>query len=556
MPPKSIFRQPGAKHFQLVHRSQRDPLIHDPDASAHVLKPFERDNAKKGKSRADLEAILPPSEINNDRTVNVGEASLYGVYYDDTEYDYMQHLRQVGIQEDGVDSVLIEARSSSAQKSKSKTKHSNGLELKDLPQGVLASSSQLPRTYESQQAIPESIAGFQPDMNPHLRQVLEALEDEAFVDDDLEDDFFGELVAAGELNGEEDLDFDFNEDGVEEQEDIDIAAEVDGEIGWEERFAQFKKMHKISEVDGLSENEFGSEGDTVGGLPTMSIIGGKGKRRRKGTSEASGYSMSSSSMYRNEALQTLDERFDQIVLKEYNEDDDEAPPSSDEDAEEDEEAPELITSRDDFNSMVNEFLNDYEILGRKMRPVLTGESGVEKLDTLRRAMGQDERVRITALEDEDINDDDLLQYEVEDRKDTWDCETILTTYSNLENHPRLIRARDPKIVPKIHLDPKTGLPSVTTDAPTTKSKSIHDRVSFKADSDESSEDTETESRVRQTIARARGESKEEKRARKSAVKAERQTRRAEKKATKEKFGVELKVQKTTIENKEKRLKKL
>jgi len=44
---KSIFRQPGVQHFQLVHRSQRDPLINDPEASTHVLKPFERDNVKK-----------------------------------------------------------------------------------------------------------------------------------------------------------------------------------------------------------------------------------------------------------------------------------------------------------------------------------------------------------------------------------------------------------------------------------------------------------------------------------------------------------------------------
>ena len=26
---------------------------------------------------------------------NIGEAALYGIYYDDTEYDYMQHLRSV-----------------------------------------------------------------------------------------------------------------------------------------------------------------------------------------------------------------------------------------------------------------------------------------------------------------------------------------------------------------------------------------------------------------------------------------------------------------------------
>ena len=47
MPPKSIFRQPGAQHFQVVHRSQRDPLIHDPEASKHVLKPVLRGNLVK-----------------------------------------------------------------------------------------------------------------------------------------------------------------------------------------------------------------------------------------------------------------------------------------------------------------------------------------------------------------------------------------------------------------------------------------------------------------------------------------------------------------------------
>ena len=51
-------------------------------------------------------------------------------------------------------------------------------------------------------------------------------------------------------------------------------------------------------------------GDTVGALPKLLVVGGK--RRRKGTSDASGYSMSSSSMFRNEGLTLLDERFDQV----------------------------------------------------------------------------------------------------------------------------------------------------------------------------------------------------------------------------------------------------
>ncbi|KAJ6623114.1 Low temperature viability protein-domain-containing protein [Mycena sp. CBHHK59/15] len=546
MPPKSIFRQPGAQHFQLVHRSQRDPLIHDPDASQHVLKPIQRENANKGKSRADLEGVLPESDLSS----NIGEAALYGVYYDDSEYNYMQHLRTVGLQEDGVESVLIEAPSAS-KKGKGK-----GIALKDLPDGVLASTSELPRTYESQQAVPASIAGFQPDMDPHLRQVLEALEDDAFVENDLEDDFFGELMGDGERGSDEEVEFEFSKEGAGEIPEKDEEAdEADEGAGWEARFAQFKKVQKVvteKSEDGFDDSE---GGDTVGRLPEMSVIGGKGKKRRKGTSDASGYSMSSSSMYRNEALQILDERFDQMIMKEYNSDEDSEP--SEEDNENDE-APELITSREDFESMMDEFLNDYEILGRKMKPKLEGDSGAAKLDTLRRAMGQDERVRVEG--DEEQHDDDILMpLDIDDRKDRWDCETILTTYSNLENHPRLIRARDAdarskKPVPKIHLDPRTGLPSVVNDANVGQPPKAKGRVSFTSDSDSESSDDDRP-RV-ETIKRDRDESKEAKKARKVAVKAERQTRRADKKATKELFGAELKTQKRAIGNKERRLKSL
>jgi protein LTV1 len=143
-------------------------------------------------------------------------------------------------------------------------------------------------------------------MDPHLRQVLEALEDDAFVEDDLEDDFFGELVADGERGMDDEIDFDFSEQGAEAlSEEGD---QVDEDAGWEAKFAQFKKVQSKAKSDaGYDESE---GGDTIGRLPEMSVIGGK--RRRKGASDASGYSMSSSSMYRNPALQTLDEQFDQV----------------------------------------------------------------------------------------------------------------------------------------------------------------------------------------------------------------------------------------------------
>ena len=317
MPSKSIFRRPGVQHFQLVHRSQRDPLIHDPETSQHVLKAFVRENDKKvgrlpfdpysrheitqGKTRADLEAILAPEIIEHDVRANVGEASLYGIYFDDTEYDYMQHLRAVSAEEEGVESILIEAPPSQS-KSKAKAKATSDGPLHGLPAEAFPSRTEMPRNFEAQEAVPSSIAGFQPDMDPHLRQTLDALEDDAFVDDDGDDDFFKELVRNGERDGGE-VDYDFYEHGPPEAgcEEREQECEDDS---WEARFAKFKKDQKSDEGD-YSEGD-----DTVGNLPKLPVMGGK--RRRKGTSDASGYSMSSSSMHRTEALLTLDERFDQV----------------------------------------------------------------------------------------------------------------------------------------------------------------------------------------------------------------------------------------------------
>ncbi|KAF9075020.1 Low temperature viability protein-domain-containing protein [Rhodocollybia butyracea] len=541
MPPKSIFRQPGARHFQVVHRSQRDPLIHDPDASPHVLKEIARQSDKKGKGRADLEASLNEEDISHDADARVGEAALYGIYFDDTEYDYLQHLRPVGVQEDGVESVLIEAPTIK----KSQTAKSKGISLRDLPQEVLPSTSELPRTYESQQDIPESVSGFQPDMDPHLRQTLEALEDDAFVDDDLADDFFGDLIGDGARDSDEEVGFEFYEYGPLESN----KSSTEEPNTWEERFARFKAAQNATRASTSDdEDDFASEGgDTVSGLPAISVLGGKGKKRRKGSSDASGYSMSSSSMYRNDALQTLDERFDQVMLKQYNSDEDgdgdgDVPLSDDDE----DEPPHLITSRDDFTSMMDEFLNDYEILGRKLKPKLVGETGAEKLDTLRRAMGQDERIRASLNhedEDEDNDDNEFLRMDEEKKKDRWDCETVLTTYSNLENHPRLIRARDSKPVPKIHLDTKTGLPIVDSLKPTLKPKKDH--TSYANDSDDSPyEDRESHvDEPQETITRPRGEDPQSKKARKAAVKAQQAERRVRKKETKEAFGKELKTAK-------------
>ncbi len=59
-----------------------------------------------------------------------------------------------------------------------------------------------------------------------------------------------------------------------------------------------------------------------------------------------------------------------------------------------------------------------------------------------------------------------------------------------------------------------------------------------------------------TVARPRNESKEEKKVRKQAVKAERQTRRVEKKATKEQFSAAIKQQTQVMASKDVKTRKL
>jgi hypothetical protein len=63
-----------------------------------------------GQVESRLGAISLPSDLTlESERSNIGEATLYGVYFDDTEYDYMQHLRPVGSRDDGFESVLVEA---------------------------------------------------------------------------------------------------------------------------------------------------------------------------------------------------------------------------------------------------------------------------------------------------------------------------------------------------------------------------------------------------------------------------------------------------------------
>ena len=94
------------------------------------------------------------------------------------------------------------------------------------------------------------------------------------------------------------------------------------------------------------------------------------------------------------------------------------------------EAPELLEARDDFAAMMNEFLGEYEILGGKMKPRLEGDTNIEKLDTIRKAFGS----VIIHGHDEQDDGDIPIPVDIDDVKDTWDCETVLSRFCLTDYH--------------------------------------------------------------------------------------------------------------------------
>ncbi|ORY34721.1 Low temperature viability protein-domain-containing protein [Naematelia encephala] len=584
MPPKkSIFRAPGAQHFQLVHRSQRDPLINDPDASQRVLKPVERGNDRKtGTTLADLDASLDKSAIR----ANEGEAALYGITYDDSSYDYMKHLKPLG-GGDALESVLIAGPKGSAvakgMKGNDRKGKGKATDLFDLlPEGVLASTEEMSpqKAWAREAAIPEELQGLQPDMDPHLRQVLEALEDDAFVADDdeeEEDDWFEELVKGGERAEDEQGDeFEFSEwglDGPKQHDGVQDGGqgEGEGEESWQDRFKAFKAQRRqaVNDENGddgdEDEVERSEMADTIGslvsGLGDMMVNGGKKRRGKRGPSDASGMSMSSSSMFRTQGLRDLDDRFDKVerdYLVDEDDEDDDFPDDDDVSF-----APSMMSStsrvslysttsaappeisRDDFESIMDDFLENYEIVGRRLRQSLgtTGLSGPEKLQVLRAAieegedgLGKEENTR-RILEIERLGrgvkpppEPKMKMLDERDQGDKWDVETILTTLTNTENHPAVIRSR-----------------TAAQAKARAEKKSV--QVEEKEDDDKEEDENETDSGSeteregpRVTVARPKHETAEERKARKAAVKSERSARRAEKKSHTATFSDERKKQ--------------
>ena len=173
---------------------------------------------------------------------------------------------------------------------------------------------------------------------------------------------------------------------------------------------------------------------------------------------------------------------------------------------------------------MDDFLDNYEIVGKKMQPKLEGDSGKQKLDTLREAL-----LATTLSDDEDDNESvatvtprkhkdkaeyvDLFERPVA-KRETWDCQSVLSTYTNLENHPQTIADRGPR--KKIVINPKTGMPQLV-EAPR-KQKPVEEINEEDDDEEDEESDEDEEERANLGTRRSKAETKDDKKARKAAVK--------------------------------------
>ncbi|KAJ5523468.1 hypothetical protein N7513_013012 [Penicillium frequentans] len=370
MPPRQWIDKKNASTFQLFHRSQNDPRINDPEAEDRVLHqvsgpaPPPSGPSTTGKPLRNL-SDLQSEFSNNAIRQNEGEAANHGIYYDDSRYDYMQHLRELGT--GGGDAYFVEAKPEKGKAKGKSMKLEDALRQvsldEDSPSAYGASEygdmrsnfttySRKP-TYQDQQNVPDAIAGFQPDMDPRLREALEALEDDAYVDDE-DDDIFGDLTANAEeldqgdwedtLFDHEEEDEGWESDATEkapvQRDSTDAHIEDDdvsesnkdvppGELpehdrpapdmhpadqSWMQEFSKFKKDAKAGKAPAPAaptiapseQQTVASTAFTVGGTPI------RRKKRKGALTNPSAYSMTSSALARTEGHRLLDDRFDKV----------------------------------------------------------------------------------------------------------------------------------------------------------------------------------------------------------------------------------------------------
>ncbi|XP_068135608.1 protein LTV1 homolog [Hyperolius riggenbachi] len=462
---KSFIDKKKSVTFHLVHRSQRDPLAADETAPQRVLLPADKVETEKRRE----------------------EQRKFGVFFDD-DYNYLQHLKEVGPAE------LVPSNTSQAPSRIIVT--DEGKVEEEEEEQIPAPTLQLPSSVFASQF--EEDVGLLNKAAPVRGLCL-----------DLDPDVVAAL----------DDDFDFENPENQLDDDFILQANIPG--------SEAQRNEYEGEEEDTDDDDFDSEGplsDEEGG-------GDVGPMREflfmqeETKSRFSEYSISSAAMRRNEHLTLLDERFEKFY-EQY--DDDEIGALDNREMEgyiQPDSARLQAVLEDYFKQKAKECVSLKDL--EQQRKELCVTEHQEGQDEAEQTGGLDKTEDTEALDGtEEDEEEEKMETIVIELPSKWDCESILSTYSNLYNHPQTIK--DPPKKKPIKVSTRTGIPlGVLPDrGPTAKQVERMERIN---DGDLPRVSTQP---------RCKNESAEEKRARKQAIKQERKERRMEKKANQQAFKLE------------------
>jgi protein LTV1 len=489
------FIKPGeGKKFRLVNRSVRDLAGYAPGAGQHVLAPI-------GETAEDL-SIEEMKELERTN----------GIEFDDN-YNYMQHLRERSREAVVWESADQQSQFSLASGMSGMSRASRRSRFSTMSKlSRVSNPSQVGVLFESDMELPDNhfqeLAAEQYELNldvdPEVAAHLEDQDcDDIVVDpEDDECDMFDEMIQQAREQGSDD---EFDEmHGTGETigasdpaivwqrflESTGAYAGDDSQVTHERRTME-EEEELYDDFDSDNEAQFSDDEDD-------------------GQTRFTAYSMTSSIMRRNQNLQNLDENFEGYFAQF---DDEELGDMPQKDLDQNE-------IDHDSKLLENAIQADYKEFKGEVR---YGE-GVHNMIDLAKKLNMAEDVRRYMANRGDSDSDEEMPELVEvEAKPKWDCESIISTYSNLYNRPKVVD--DDGFSVKSKLKPKRGNRKVMFGSAL---KELEDKY----------QEERSEMKAPAPQARNKSETKEDKKRRKQLVKEGKRERREEKKETKMAFARE------------------
>ncbi|XP_062244318.1 protein LTV1 homolog [Platichthys flesus] len=444
----------------MPHRKKKSFIEKKKAVTFHLVHRSQRDPLAADET-APQHVLLPAATVEAEKRRE--EQRDFGVFYDDN-YNYLQHLKEaVGPTELVVTNPPNTNRRPVPLHAEDEEEEEEEEEEGDADKAPPGASINLPSSVFASEFEEEvgllnkaaPISGPRLDMDPDIVAALDEDFDYEDPDNILDDDF---MTQANTASAAVDAKGDKDEDDEDEWEDTDSEGDCDSEGGF--------------------------SGD-VGGQEFLFMD-------EETKSRFTEYSMTSSVMRRNEQLSLLDDRFEKF----YEQFDDDEIGALDN--------AELEGFINPDSARLEEVIKDY--FKQKHNDFLRPDDlGPKELPAVRE-------------EDEEEEEEEMQTFVVQAPEEKWDCETIISTYSNIYNRPKLIE--DPPKLKTIRVSRKTGIPLDVLPARGLTAKQV-ERMTMINDSDLPRLSTQP---------RSKEESKEERKTRKQGIKEERKERRAEKKA--------------------------